>query len=229
MNVYGYVRISTKKQNIERQVRNILAIHPNAIIVREVYTGTKFQGRKEFDKLLKLVKPTDTIIFDSVSRLSRNAEEGYTEYEKLYNRNITLEFLKEPHINTEVYKKALSGTIAMTGTNADYILEGVNKYFLALAKEQIQIAFQQSEKEVQDLHQRTREGIETARLAGKQIGQRQGATLHIKKKATIKEQILKKSRNFNGTLTDTDLIKILGISRNTYYKYKHELLEEENH
>lgn len=228
MNVYGYVRISTKKQNIERQVRNILAIHPNAIIVREVYTGTKFQGRKEFDKLLKLVKPTDTIIFDSVSRLSRNAEEGYTEYENLYNRNITLKFLKEPHINTEVYKKALSGTIAMTGTNADYILEGVNKYLLAVAKEQIQIAFQQSEKEVQDLHQRTKEGIETARLSGKQIGQRQGITLHIKKKAPIKEQILKKSRNFNGTLTDTDLIKILGISRNTYYKYKRELLEEEN-
>ena len=46
MSIYGYTRISTKKQNIERQVRNILAVHPDAIIVREVYTGTKFQGRK---------------------------------------------------------------------------------------------------------------------------------------------------------------------------------------
>ena len=60
MSIYGYARISTKKQNIERQVRNILAVHPDAIIVREVYTGTKFQGRKELDKILKLVKPTDT-------------------------------------------------------------------------------------------------------------------------------------------------------------------------
>ena len=39
----------------------------------------------------------------------------------------------------------------------------------ALAKEQIRLAFEQAEKEVQDLHQRTAEGIETARLAGKQM------------------------------------------------------------
>ena len=48
---------------------------------------------------------------------------------------------------------------------------------MALAKEQIRLAFDQAEKEVEDLHQRTREGIQTARLNGKQIGQRQGAKL----------------------------------------------------
>ena len=228
MSVYGYARISTKKQNIERQVRNILAIHPDAIIVREVYTGTKFQGRKELDKILKKVKPTDTIVFDSVSRMSRNAEEGFAEYEKLFRRNVTLEFLKEPHINTEVYKKALSGTVSMTGTNADYILEGVNKYLLALAKEQIQIAFNQAEKEVQDLHQRTREGIETARLNGKQIGGVTGKKLITKKSIEAKEIILKNSKDFNGTNTDIEVMKIAGISRNSYYKYKRELLEELN-
>lgn len=226
MSIYGYTRISTKKQNLERQVRNILAVHPDAIIVREVYTGTKFQGRKELDKILKLVKPTDTIVFDSVSRMSRNAEEGYAEYEKLFRRNITLEFLKEPHINTEVYKKVLSGTVAMTGTNADYILEGVNKYLLALAKEQIQIAFNQAEKEVQDLHQRTREGIETARLNGKQIGGVTGKKLTTKKSIEAKEVILKNSKDFNGVNTDIEVMKIAGISRNSYYKYKRELVEE---
>lgn len=228
MSVYGYARISTKKQNIERQVRNILAIHPDAIIVREVYTGIKFQGRKELDKILKKVKATDTIVFDSVSRMSRNAEEGFAEYEKLFRRNITLEFLKEPHINTEVYKKALSGTVSMTGTNADYILEGVNKYLLALAKEQIQIAFNQAEKEVQDLHQRTREGIETARLNGKQIGGVTGKKLITKKSIEAKEIILKNSKDFNGTNTDIEVMKIAGISRNSYYKYKRELVEELN-
>ena len=44
------------------------------------------------------------------------------------------------------------------------ILESVNKYLLALVKEQIKIAFDQAEKEVADLHQRTRESIQTARL-----------------------------------------------------------------
>ena len=155
--IYGYCRISTNKQNIERQVRNILAAYPSAIIVKEVYTGTKFQGRKELDKILKTIRPNDTIVFDSVSRMSRNSDEGYTLYEELFNKGITLVFLKEPHINTDTYKKAISGSIAMTGTNADYILDGVNKYLMALAKEQIQIAFDQAQKEVDDLHQRTKE------------------------------------------------------------------------
>ena len=39
MSVYGYCRISTPQQNIERQVRNIAAAYPAAHIVREVYTG----------------------------------------------------------------------------------------------------------------------------------------------------------------------------------------------
>ena len=111
-------------------------------------------------------------------------------YEELYNRSVTLVFLKEPHINTETYKQALEDNVALTGGTVDYILEGVNKYLMALAKEQIRLAFEQSEKEVQDLHQRTREGLETARLA------------------------------------DTDLMKLTGLARNTFYKYKRELREE---
>ena len=106
---YGYARISTPKQNIERQVRNILAAHPKAHIIREIFTGTKFQGRKELDKLLHKIKAGDTIIFDSVSRMSRNAEEGFIMYQELFKRGINLIFLKEPHINTDTYKKALQG------------------------------------------------------------------------------------------------------------------------
>ena len=95
-------------------------------------------------------------------------------YEELYHKGINLIFLKEPHISTETYKKALQGGIPTTGTDIDCILEGINKYLLLLAKEQIKLAFEQSEKEVHDLRQRTREGLQTAKLAGKQIGQIQG-------------------------------------------------------
>ena len=52
MQIYGYCRISTPQQNIERQVRNILVTYPTAHIIREVYTGTTYQGRRELDKLL---------------------------------------------------------------------------------------------------------------------------------------------------------------------------------
>ena len=191
MTVYGYCRISTNRQSIERQVRNIRQIYPEAIVLKEVYTGTKFQGRKELDKLLKTVQMGDTVIFDSVSRMSRNAEDGFLLYEELYARGIELVFLKEPHINTETYKQALAQGVPTTGTTVDYILEGVNKYLMALAKEQIKLAFEQAEKEVKDLHQRTKEGIETARLNGKQIGQPVGAKLVTKKSLKAKESMRK--------------------------------------
>ena len=44
---YGYCRISTQTQNIERQVRNILTAYPDARIFQEVYSGTTFQGREQ--------------------------------------------------------------------------------------------------------------------------------------------------------------------------------------
>lgn len=222
MCVYGYARISTVKQNIERQVRNIKKEYPEAMVVQEMYSGVKF-NREKWDRLFHSAKAGDTIVFDSVSRMSRNAEEGFAVYEELYNRGVRLVFLKERHIDTDTYRKALEGSVPMTGTAVDCILEGINRYLLTLAKEQIRLAFLQSEKEVEDLHQRTREGIQTARLNGKRIGQRQGAKLTTKKSISSKELILKHSKNFNGSLADLEVMKLCGLSRNTYYKYKREL------
>lgn len=226
--IYSYCRISTSKQNIERQVRNIKNAYHDAIIVKEVYTGTKILNRSKWNKLLKNVKAGDTIVFDSVSRMSRNAEEGFSLYEELFNKGINLVFLKEPHINTDTYKKALINNIEMTGTNVDHILKGINEYLLTLAKEQIRLVFEQSEKEVADLHQRTKEGIETARLNGKQIGLPTGTKLITKKSITAKEQIKKHNNTFGGSLTNEETWKLIGISKTAFYKYKNELLEEMN-
>ena len=229
--VYGYCRISTPKQNIDRQERNILEVNSNAHIVKEIYTGTKTEGRKEWHKLYKLVKQEAaaandvTIIFDSVSRMSRNAEEGFNLYEELYNMGITLIFIKEPHINTDTYKNAINTKVQMTGTNADILLKAINEYLMTLAKEQIKIAFEQAEKEVLDLHQRTSEGMKTAKLNGKQIGRIAGKKYTSKKEITAKEIILKNSKDFNGSNSDSEVMKIAGISRNSYYKYKAELKE----
>lgn len=222
MKEYGYARKSRQKQSIDRQVRNIKALYPGATIIEETYTGTTID-RKEWKKLFKAVEAGDTIIFDSVSRMSRNADEGFEAYEALYNRGVNLIFLKEPHINTGTFKNAIETAVPLTGTSVDFILEGVNKYLLTLAKEQIRIAFDQAEKEVQDLHQRTKEGIETARLAGKQIGQKEGAKLTTKKSIAAKEVIRKHSKEFDGTLNDIDVMKLTNLSRNTYYKYKREM------
>ena len=223
---YGYCRISTRKQSIDRQIRNIQTVYPNAIIIKEVFTGTKFQGRKELDKVLAKVTIGDIIIFDSVSRMSRNADEGIALYMELYDKGVNLVFLKEPHINTETYKSALSNEIQLTGGDVDDILIGVNSYLKKLATKQIRIAFEQSEKEVEDLHQRTKEGMETARLNGKQIGNVKGVKLTTKKSISAKKVIKEHAIDFGGTLKDVDVIRLTGLSRNTYYKYKRELIAE---
>lgn len=137
---YGYCRISTRKQNIERQIRNILSEFSDAIILQEEYTGTKLD-RKEWNKLFSSVRAGDTIIFDSVSRMSRNAAEGVEAYAALYKRGVNLVFLKERHIDTDTYRQTLQNSVQLTGGDVDYILEGVNRYMLALARRQIYLAF----------------------------------------------------------------------------------------
>lgn len=220
--IYLYARISQSKQNIERQIRNMLKEYPNATIIKEAYTGTTL-NRKEWNKLFNKAKEGDTIVFDSISRMSRDAEEGYQAYEELYKRGVNLVFLKEPHLNTAIFKETLERTIPATGTAVDLILEGINAYLLNLAKEQIKLGFAQAEKEVQDLRTRTKEGLVTAKLNGKQVGRKVGSTYATKKSKAAKEIILKHSKDFGGSLDDTEVMKLCGISRNTFYTYKRQL------
>lgn len=122
--------------------------------------------------------------------MSRNSAEGCELYEDLFNNGINIVFLKEPHINTAVYKQALESQIKIqikTGNKAtdelmNNIIESLNKYTISLAKEQIKIAFDQAEKEVQDLHQRTKEGMLTAKLNGKRIRNTKRSKINNKEK-----------------------------------------------
>ena len=222
--IYGYARISRPTQNIERQIRNIAEYEPNAKIITEAYTGTT-QERPEWCRLLKKLKPDDTIIFDSVSRMSRNAEEGIEEYERLYNEGINLVFLKEHQIDTQTYRSAIHQQIEMTGNEiADEFIKAINNVLMILARKQIYLSFEQAQKEVDDLHKRTSEGIKTAKLRGKQVGRPVGASIVSQKSVTAKQIILQHSKDFGGTLNDPEVIKLIGnISRNTYYKYKRAL------
>lgn len=220
--VYGYCRISTPQQKIERQVENILRVYPDAVIIKEAYSGRRMD-RPEWTKTYKKLQPDDIVVFDEVSRMSRNADEGAEVYQELFERGIELRFLKEPHIDTVTYRKALANLVSMTGTNVDFILEGINKYLMALAKEQICLAFMQAEKEVEFLRRRTSEGLRQAKVNGSQIGNKAGSTFVTKKSKAAKEIISRHSKAFGGSLDDTEVMRLCGCSRNTYYKYKREL------
>lgn len=233
MSIYLYCRISQRKQNIERQKRNLKAVFPDGIIVEESYTGTT-TARPAWTKLFKRAANGDIIAFDSVSRMSRNAEEGMDVYEELYNRGVSLVFLKEPHINTSVFQEKtrrqiekISGTgSAATDKLINAVISALQEYTIDLAREQIRLAFDQSEKEVKDLQQRTKEGVQTAILNGKHPGIKKGQKLETNKAKYAKKKIIELSRDFDGTNTDAEVIAITGVSRNTFYKYKAELKTE---
>ncbi len=225
--IYGYCRVSTKKQNILRQVENIIKIYPTAKVFQEAYTGTTID-RKEWSKLKKIVKPGDTIIFDSVSRMSRNAEEGIKEYFNFVERDIELIFLKEGYINTALYKKALENKIDSTGNKiADIYIDATNEVLKILAQEQIKIAFDQAEKEVLDLRERTKEGLRVTKAKGTILGRKQGDTYTTKKEKEMREKIKKLAKDFGGNLKDIEVFTLLGITKNTYYKYKKNIILEE--
>lgn len=204
--VYGYCRISTPTQNIDRQKRNILDRYPKAKLFCEAYTGTT-TDRPEWCKLKSIIKKGDTVVFDEISRMSRNADEGIKLYMELYDKGIELVFLKEPQCNTATYSETL--------------------------KNRIELAFQSAENEVKRLKERTREGIEIARLNGKQIGRKTGAKITTKRSEEVKQIIKAKSKDFSGNMSDVEVIAyVKGItkggkfSRNSYYKYKAELKAE---
>lgn len=234
---WAYCRVSTPKQSIERQIRNAKAFAPDCIIVKEVYTGTKFQGRDEFQKMLRRVKLGDTIVFDSVSRMSRDAEEGYRTYMELYNKGIELVFLKERHIDTAAYRDSveqLNKTMGQElhikdediGEMIQAIMKALEKYQMRMLERNIQLAFGQAEKEVADLRQRTKEGLKTAVRHGKKPGIEKGRKLTTKKSVEAKEYIKKHSKAFGGELNNVQCMKLAGISKDTFYKYKRELEEQ---
>lgn len=232
--VYGYCRVSTKKQNIERQVRNIKERFPDAVIQKEAYTGTKIE-RPAFTRLLKHLKSGDTLVFDSISRMSRNADEGFKLYKELFTQGINLVFIKEPQINTETYKRSMQNQIQLHASTDEKATERLlcglervlNEFMLDLAEKQIQLAFGQAEQEVTDLHKRTSEGMLTAKLNGKQIGRIKGRTYTTKKYELAKPYILEKSKEFgSGALKDIEIMQLCNLSKKTYYEYKKHIRTE---
>ena len=249
--IYGYCRVSTQKQSLQRQIDNIISKFPEAVIITEKYTGTKID-RPEWSKLYKKIKQNVkdnkncTVVFDEVSRMSRNADEGFSLYMELFSMGVSLVFLKEPHINTDSYKKAMEGIISVnitSGHNAadkmiNTIMNAINEFMQTKVKEDIKLSFERAEEEVILLHKRISDGMKTIQRANeryhitgetdkiKQIGGVSGRKLTTKKSIEKKAEILKHSADFEGTLNDIDCMKLTGLSRNTFYKYKRELKEE---
>lgn len=227
--MYGYTRISTAKQSLQRQVDNLKKFNSDIEIYQEVFTGTQTDGREVYKRLKGKLKKGDVLVFDSVSRMSRNTEEGIQEYFELMERGIDLIFLKERYIDTAVYKDQIESnqTIKTNDTDLDQtIFKGIREYLERLAKKQIKIAFDQAEKEVKDLQERTKEALKIKKMQGVELGRKAGVQIETKKEKEMRVKIKKLSKDFDGNLKDVEVMELLKLARNTYYKYKKKLLQE---
>ena len=233
--VYGYVRVSTVNQKTQRQIDNIKGYNADAIIREEKQSGKDIENRAVFKKLLSDVKAGDTIIFDEVSRMSRNAQEGYELYMDLMNKGINLVFLKEHHIDTDEYKRRTENHIQKVTSQSEKmdrlingILELVADFERDNLKDNIRLAFEQAEHERLFLIKRVTERKDKS---DKHQGRPKGSTNIKSDKADhIKKVIREQSKDFDGKFSDAKIMReyLHGIARNTYYKYKKELAEELN-
>lgn len=226
--IYGYCRVSTDHQSLDRQEITITKHYPDAEIVKEKCSGTRM-NRPAWTALCKKLTAGDVIVFDDIDRMSRNAAEGFKVYQELYTRGIVLRFIKRPFVDTDVYRDTMQ--IKPTGADTDFdetVIPGINAYLMRLAERQIKIAFDAAEEEVTRKHVNIREGMRASGAGEKISKARTGRTYETKKSKEMKVRIRQMSRDFDGTMTDRDVMEVLGLARNSYYKYKRQMIEAQD-
>ncbi|ADL36149.1 resolvase family protein (plasmid) [Butyrivibrio proteoclasticus B316] len=234
--VVGYARVSTQRQSLRRQIENLKTAYPNIVIVAEVYTGST-DNRPKWKKLMRQCRAGNVskLVFDEVSRFSRNAEEAIVEYKELYSLGIELEFLKEPHINSKIYRDASERKIEISTDSMDSetaqlintVIGGLNDYLLSVAEKQIFLAFDHAQKERELLSKRTSEGLKQAKLMGSKVGRQPGQKLITKKQKRAKRIIRNHYELFGGELTATQCFTLAQITKSTFYRYLNEMREED--
>jgi len=234
--VIGYARVSTPKQKLDRQISNLRSVYPDIVIVAEVYTGST-DSRPKWTKLMRQCRAgiVEKLVFDEVSRFSRNAEEAIEEYKELYNLGVEMEFLKEPHINSSIYRQASEKKIEISTETMDEetanlintVISGLNDYLLAVAEKQIYLAFEHAQNERELLSKRTSEGLKQAKLMGSKVGRQKGQKVVTKKQIRAKRIIRKYYTLFGGYLSATETFTLAKITKSTFYRYLDQIIEED--
>ena len=185
---YGYVRVSSREQNEERQVVAMQEFGvPDNCMVIEKQSGKDF-NRPGYKKLIKKMKPEDTLVIKSIDRLGRNYEEILEQWRFLTKeKRVDVVVLDMPLLDTR-NGRDLTGTLI-----ADIVLQLLS--YVA-----------QTEREF--IKQRQREGIEVARANG----------VHLGRKAMERPENYEevKSAWKNGEISGRSAAKLLGISHTTF-------------
>ncbi len=91
--IFGYARVSTEQQNLDRQL-DMLQKYGVDFIYNEKMTGTK-RNRPELEKLLERLTDGDTVVVESLSRLGRSTKDLIWLMETFNSKGVNLVSLKE--------------------------------------------------------------------------------------------------------------------------------------
>lgn len=204
--IFAYIRVSSKEQNEDRQVITMMekGVQERNIFI-DKQTG-KNTDRPEYQRLKSIVRKGDTVIFDSITRMSRSMNDIKKEYEWFINKGVSLEFIKEPMINYDVDK-----------VESDPVMRAIPEMILTLLA-----AF--AEKERLDIRQRQAEGIEAARRKGKHLGRPRKSykTLSDAERELFHAQY---KRWKAGKQTAVQTMDNVGLKKTTFYKIVNEYEE----
>ncbi|MGG3523642.1 recombinase family protein [Bacillus pseudomycoides] len=190
---FGYVRVSSKDQNEERQIQNMknLGIEDRDIFIDK--ESGKNMERENYQMLKRLVRTGDTIVFDSLTRLGRNMNDTLEEFRYYEKHRVNLQFIKEPYIN-----------VNYTGESTNDVIQS------AIQKATLTILSAFAEKERIDIKQRQAEGIALARKQGKHLGRHP---------VEITEEFIEAYKEWkSGSITAVGAMKKYGIKRSSFYK-----------
>ena len=191
---YGYVRTSTKEQNLDRQ---IIAMKEAGIeeqyIFKEQKSGKDFD-RQEYRKMMRRIKKGDALYIKSIDRLGRNYEEIIDQWKKITrDKKADIVVLDMPILNTSILKDSLK----------TFVSELV-----------LQIMSYMAEEERKMILSRSREGIAAAKARGVKFGRPK------KEKPEDFEEVYNAYKNQE--ITVNEAITILRVSKSTFYRWKEE-------
>lgn len=224
---FAYCSSGCTRPQFENQVDSINRRYPNAIVIKELYSKT-VTDRTELMKLMAQLEQDDTLIVNSMDRLSRDPEQLLSYYKDLTDKGVNLIFINQPYMNTEVYTSAMK---EMTSVDSDskgaVIADGLQH----LLKMQITRILEKSWEDLQKNRNHMREvykkeaGAEASDAAGGIAGKKK---YESRKSFMVKELIRKYNQGYGGDMNDVQTMEQIReemgtISRNTYYKYKREL------
>lgn len=150
---YGYVRVSSREQNIDRQMT---AMKEQGIAKEKIFvdraTGKNF-NRKGYKRMMRKVKPGDEIFIKSIDRLGRNYDEIITQWKIITkDKAVHIVVIDFPLLDTRKHVNGLTGTFI-----ADLVLQ-VMSYVAQIERE--------------NTHKRQLKGIREARKRGVRFGRR---------------------------------------------------------